>query len=239
MATFVLVHGAFLGGWAFKSVRPLLRAAGHDVFTPSLAGAGEHSHLLTPDIGLSTHIQEITNLLELEDLRDVVLLGHSYAGNVVTGVADRAPGRVAKLVYLDAQVPTHGRNAMGAFPDDTAGKLESASAGPRLLPPISLDAMGIFDPALRAWVEPRLVHHPMKCLEEPIHLQHGEPTVPRSYVYCTARESLVAFFNSDPLGGFVEKARREGFKFYDIPSGHSPMLSHPRELAEILLAIAG
>ncbi len=240
MATFVLVHGAFLAGWSFRRVALLLERAGHTVFTPTLTGIGERSHLLGPHVGLSTHIDDITNVLVYEDLHDVILVGQSYGGMVITGVADRVPDRIAELVYLDAHVPTNGRNAMGALAGETAEKLDDMTGkdGPRLLPPISFDAMGIFDPADRAWVEPRLSPHPMKCLEDPITLAHGEPKMPRSYILCTARESLIAFFNVDPLAHFVEKARTDGFRFHEIASGHFPMVSHPKELAALLGTIA-
>ena len=110
MATFVLVHGAWAGGWYWKRVRPLLTAAGHDVFTPTLTGLGERAHLATPDIGLETHIRDVLGVLTYEDLSDVVLVGHSCGGIVITGVAERAPGRLAHLVYLDAYVPADGQS---------------------------------------------------------------------------------------------------------------------------------
>jgi len=240
MATFVLVHGAFIGGWSFRRVATLLSRAGHEVFTPSLTGVGERAHLLGPNVGLSMHIDDITNVLVYEDLRDVILVGQSYGGMVITGVADRVPDRIKELVYLDAHVPTNGRNAMGALAGETANVLEemTGTEGPRLLPPIPFDAMGIFDPADRAWVEPKLSSHPMKCLEDPITLTHGEPKMPRSYILCTARESLIACFGVDPLAHFVEKARADGFRFYEIASGHYPMVTHPKELAEVLSTIA-
>lgn len=240
MATFVLVHGAFIGGWAFRRVVPLLRAAGHEVFTPTLTGIGERSHLLTSDVGYSTHVNDVANVIRYEGLKDVVLVGHSYSGLVVTGVADQLPDRISQLVYLDSQIATHGQNAMGGSPGGTADKLGSMSesAGPRMLPPISLDAMGITDAADRAWVEPLLSSHPMKCLEEFVMLQHGDPKMPRSYVYCTDRASMSAFFGGDPLALFVAKAKAEGFQFHEIASGHHPMITHPKELAAILLSIA-
>src|SRR5690242_2869175 len=105
MATYVLVPGAWLGGWCWQRVTPLLRAAGHEVYTPTLTGLGERVHLGSPETDLDTHIQDIVNVLVYEDLRDVVLLGHSYSGMVVTGVADRVPDRLSQLVYLDAIVP--------------------------------------------------------------------------------------------------------------------------------------
>ena len=105
MATFVLVHGGWAGGWQWREVASLLRAAGHDVFTPTLTGLGERVHLASPDVGLDTHIQDILMVLEYEELRDVILVGYSYSGMVITGVAERAPERLAHLVYLDAYVP--------------------------------------------------------------------------------------------------------------------------------------
>jgi len=130
---------------------------------------------------------------------------------------------------------------MGASPGGTADKLGgmTESVGPKLLPPLSLDAMGIFERADRAWVEGLIVSHPMKCLEDVVHLEHGDPKVPRSYVYCSARESMIAFFGGiDPLATFVERAREEDFRFYEIASGHHPMITHAKELAEVLGQVA-
>src|SRR5215211_1043953 len=118
MATFVLVAGAWHGGWCWRKVTPLLRAAGHEVFAPTLTGLGERSHLAHPDVGLTTHIQDIVNLLEYEDLNDVVLVGHSYSGMVITGVAEQVPGRLAHLVYLDAFVPENGQALVDLLPPE-------------------------------------------------------------------------------------------------------------------------
>lgn len=240
MATFVLVHGAFIGGWAFGRVAALLRAKGHQVFAPTLTGTGERIHLLRPDVNYSTHVNDIANVIKYEGLTDVVLVGHSYAGLVVTGVADRLPNHVSQLVYLDSQIATHGQNAMGGSPGGTTDKLSEMSAndGPKMLPPISLDAMGIVDAADRAWVEPLLCAHPMACLEEFVMLENGDPKMPRSYIYCTDRASMSAFFGGDPLTLFVDKAKNEGFRFYEIASGHHPMMTRPGDLADILETIA-
>ena len=121
--TFVLVHGAFHGGWCWRPVADILRAAGHTVFTPTLTGLGERLHLLTPEVNLSTHIQDVVSVLEWENLRDVVLVGHSYGGAVVTGVADRVADRIGSIVYLDAVSanirPIHaGRATARASPGD-------------------------------------------------------------------------------------------------------------------------
>src|SRR5215207_4383806 len=112
MATFVIVHGAWSGAHAWRWVRPLLRAAGHEVFTPTLTGLGERAHLATPETDLDTHVADVAAVLYYEDLSDVVLVGHSYGGMVITGVADGAPGRIGQLVYLDADVPLDGESEL-------------------------------------------------------------------------------------------------------------------------------
>src|SRR5205809_2952479 len=110
MTSFVLIHGAWHGSWCWKRVRRLLQAQGHDVFTPTLTGVGERSHLLSRDVNLETHILDIVNLIRWEELSDIVLCGHSYGGCVISGVADRIPDRIRALVYLDAFVPENGEN---------------------------------------------------------------------------------------------------------------------------------
>src|SRR5215217_5268276 len=117
MATFVIVHGAWGGGFSWnKIVAPLLRAKGHDVFVPTLTGLGERSHLATPDVSLDTHIQDVVNVLFYEDLKDVILAGHSYGGNVITGAADLCPERLQQLVYLDAATPSDGESSASRWP---------------------------------------------------------------------------------------------------------------------------
>ena len=126
MATFVVAHGAWSAGWAWKKMRPLMRAAGHELWTPTYTGLGERAHLGHADVSLDTHIQDIVAVLETEDLTDVILIGHSYGGMVATGVADRARARVAKLVYLDAFAPTDGQAIFDLVPPDIAGRCRLA-----------------------------------------------------------------------------------------------------------------
>ena len=118
MVTFVLVHGATHGGWCWKRVVPLLRAAGHEAYAPTLTGLGERAHLAHPGIDLATHVQDVVGVFEYEDLDRVVLVGHSYAGAVIAGVADRLPGRIAHLVYLDGAVAGAGQAVLDLFPSD-------------------------------------------------------------------------------------------------------------------------
>jgi pimeloyl-ACP methyl ester carboxylesterase len=144
-STYVLVHPAWHGGWCWKKVTPLLQAKGHDVYTPTLTGLGERSHLAHPDVGLETHIQDILNVLKYEDLSDVILVGHSSSGVVITGVADRTPERIAHLVYLDAFVPENGQSMMDIVPRHIAprheARVQSEGQG-WLLPKLRCRSMG-------------------------------------------------------------------------------------------------
>ncbi len=124
MATFLFVHGAFVGGWSWKKVNALLRAAGHEVYTPTLTGLGERVHLLNPDIDLETHIQDILEVISYEDLAGVILVGHSYSGLVIASVADRVPQRLAHLVYLDAFIPQDGQSALDLFDQQDRAAIE-------------------------------------------------------------------------------------------------------------------
>lgn len=238
MATFLLVHGAFYGGWCWKRVLPHLRAKGHEVFTPTLTGTGERNHLLTRETSLSTHIQDIVNVLRYEELHNVVLVGHSYAGVVITGVADRAPGRIAALVYLDATVPENGQNASGQTMAEGHGEGSVAFSLPEdqwLFSAPPPQVMGVSDPADLAWVSDKRVAHPMRALLEPLRLGRGEPRdIPRTYIRCLRHEALVKFFGQNPLSASIEKAMRDGFTMRELDTGHDAMITKPRELAALL-----
>lgn len=241
MANFVFVHGAFTGGWVWSRVRPWLTAAGHSVWTPTLTGSGERSHLLSRSVSLRLHIEDIVQVLRYEDLRDVVLVGHSYGGMVITGVADRVPDRLARLVYLDAAYPADGQNAAGGFSDGTDDALEAmSSAGPDeanwLLPPLPLAAYGVTEPADVAWVGDRRVAHPLITLQEPLSLQRPAGAgLPRVYVRHTRREGLVQLFGSDPLLPMFERAIADGCAVLEVDAGHDAMISAPQAVAEALL----
>ena len=130
MSTFLVVHGAWTGGWSWKKMRPLMRARGHEVFTPTLTGVGDRAHLARPEIDLSVHVEDILGVLAIEDLRDVILVGHSYGGMVATGVADRARDRVAHLIYLDAFVPKDGQSLSDLVPEAQRQRMrDSVKAG--------------------------------------------------------------------------------------------------------------
>lgn len=240
MATFVLVHGAFTGGWYWSRVRPLLTAAGHTVVTPTLTGAGERVHLLSRGVTLETHITDILNTLRYEDLRDVVLVGHSYGGMVITGVADRAPERLSRLVYLDAAFPRSGQNATGGFAEGTGEVLDQMASGPDdtswLLPPLPLVAYGVTDPADVAWIGERRTPHPLPTLNEPLRLTREAPGVPRVYVRCARREGLVQVFGADPLLPMYDNAVAAGFALLSVDAGHDAMVVAPQQVADALVA---
>ncbi len=145
MATYVLVHGACHGGWCWRRVAELLRAAGHEVFAPTLTGLGDRAHLAHRGIDLDTHIQDVAAVLTYEELREVVLVGHSYAGLVITGVAERAANRLAQLVYLDAAVPRDGEAGLDLFAPEEVAAMRAVKAA--LDPTGTLNPNALFPPA--------------------------------------------------------------------------------------------
>jgi pimeloyl-ACP methyl ester carboxylesterase len=165
MAIFVLVHGGWTGAHGFRTVRRLLQGHGHEVFTPCLTGVGERVHLASPQVGLTTHVQDVVNCLEFEDLRDVVLLGFSYGGVVVTGVIEHAAQRVRELVYLDAFVPADGQSVSSLVGEDRSPVMHIGDDW--LVPP---PARHFDDAAEGAWQNARRVAHPWRCFTEPVRL---------------------------------------------------------------------
>lgn len=239
MACIVLVHGAFHGGWVWSRVAPRLRAAGHDVLAPTLTGCGDRVHLLTRDVGLATHVDDLVATLEHEDVRDAVLVGHSYGGTVATAAAARVPERVARLIYLDAQAPVDGQTATGAMGDATAAGLATLSDDSWQLPPLPLDVVGVVDPLDVAWVSPRRHPHPMRTLLEPVAIGAGAlDRIGRAYVACTQHAALAALFGADPLAPFVARARREGWPLTEVDAPHDVMVTDPAAAVAAILAHA-
>jgi pimeloyl-ACP methyl ester carboxylesterase len=234
----VLVHGAFEGGWCWRRVAALLRAAGAEVVTPTLTGCGDRAHLCSRDTSLALHVQDVVATIETEDLRELVLVGHSYGGTVVTAAADAVASRIGHLVYLDASAPRSGQASTGAFAEGTADALAQMSGEDWLLPPLPLDAVGVTAPSDIAWVEPRRRPHPVRTLHEPVQLAHGDaPPFPRSYVRHTRNEAMVTLFGVDPLAPFAARAQAEGWGYGEIAAGHDAMITHPRDVAETLLKL--
>ena len=226
MANYVLVHGAWHGGWCWRFVRPLLK--GHAVFTPSLTGLGDRRHLARPDIDLETHITDVVSLLEMEDLHDVVLVGHSYGGMVVTGAADRASGRIARLVYLDAFVPENGKCLLDYVVPERAARMreEGEKVGSVTPPPLSL--WGVTDPMHIDFIKPREARHPYGTMVQRIKLTGAASAVPKTFIYC----------RSPATGSFDQFAARyrhaPDWKFFELATGHDAMILMPGRVAELL-----
>lgn len=236
MATFVLVHGGGHGGWCYQAVARLLRAAGHEVYTPTLTGLGEREHLLRADIDLDLQITDVVKLLEFEDLRDVILVGHSYGGMVITGIADRATDRIGHRVYLDAAYPTDGQSLV-----DHAGPMMLAARqfgktvdGIELVlfpSPEMPRFYGVTDESQIAWMAPKLTPHPWKCFEQKLWLTNEAAmrAVPESHIICT---STIPGRDMETL-----KARSNG-RIWDIDTGHDLMVTEPEWTAARLLDVA-
>lgn len=233
-ATFVLVHGGRHGGWCWKKVAALLRSRGHEVFTPSLTGGGERRHLARPDVGLSTHVQDVLELLFFEDLAGVVLVGHSYGGMVIAGVADLVPERVAHLVFLDALVPRDGDSVVGlAHPDVGRRLLQLAhESGDGWLVPVDTGAAeyGIDDPADAAWATERLTPQPLATYTEPIGLRGRGDALSRTYIRCTESPWI-----PDEVAA---RGRESGWRYRELATGHDAMVTAPGEVAALLLEAA-
>ena len=229
MATYVLIHGAWHGGWCWNIVARALRRAGHEVYAPSLTGLGERKHLARREIDLETHIEDVVSLMEMHDLQDVILLGHSYGGMVVTGAADRS-SRVKSLVYLDAFVPQNGKCLLDyAVPERTAWMREEGERSGSVTPP-PMSLWGLTKPEHLAFVGPREVRHPYGTMVQPIRLLNGDKLarMPKTYIYCSAPatgsfDQFAAKYRNDPA-----------WRFHELKTGHDAMLLMPDAVIEIL-----
>jgi pimeloyl-ACP methyl ester carboxylesterase len=229
--TYVLVHGAWHGGWCWSKVAAILRSRGHSVFTPTQTGLGERSHLLSKSITLDVFVQDIANVLKWEDLKDVVLVGHSLGGSTISGVADRMRDRVRQLVYLDALMLENGQSPLRILPKDIVEariKAAQESSGGLSLPVPKAAAFGVTDPQQTAWVESRLTPHPLATYTSPLKLANKVGNgLPVSYIFC-----------AEPMYGPLEASRdwvkAAGWRMVEIRSGHDAMVIAPDRLADIL-----
>jgi len=230
-ATFVLVHGAWHGGWCWRRVEDRLRAQGHRVFAPTLTGVADRSHLAGPGVDLMTHVEDIVGLLRWEELKDVVLCGHSYGGMVVSGVAEKAPaGSIGSIVFLDAFLPADGRSLLDyTTGGDGAGDpmIEEGEAT-GLVTPIPAEVFAV-NAADRAWVDAMCTKHPYGALTQGLKLTGARERVgKKAYVLATG-------WPGSPFPTFAEKVKdRPDWRYYEVACGHDVMLDDPARLAEIL-----
>ncbi|MHC2439668.1 alpha/beta fold hydrolase [Bradyrhizobium sp. USDA 4451] len=230
--TFLVCHGAWSAGWAWKKMHPLMQAAGHRLITPSYTGLGERTHLAHQGLDLDAHIQDMLNVISYEDLRDIVLVGHSYGGMVATGVADRVRERIAQMIYIDAFVPRDGQSLFDLNEVAIPNMREAArnNDGWRIPPmPIPPDT----SPADVEWLTARRVDMPIKCFEQKLKLKHGETTLPRSYIYATR------ITPADTFGQFAKRTKNEaGWRYLEIDASHSPNVTAPEALMALMQEIA-
>jgi pimeloyl-ACP methyl ester carboxylesterase len=237
VATYVLVHGGGHGGWCYRKVIRLLSAEGHEVLAPTMTGLGERSHLLGADVDLDLHIRDIVAVLNFEDVRDAILVGHSYGGMVITGVADRAADRVGRLVYLDAANPGNGQSLL-----DVAGPIIEATRphgqvvdGVEVVLLPSPDAgmfYGVTDADDLEWMAERLTPHPWRCFEQRLALSNEAALgrIPHYHIVCTS-----TLATRDPH--LMAEARAAG-RLWDIDTGHDLMITEPEAVTDALLAVA-
>jgi pimeloyl-ACP methyl ester carboxylesterase len=220
---FVIVHGAWGGSWAFGKVDSLMTAKGCMVHRPSLTGLGERVHLASPDVSLSTHITDVLNMVLFEDLRNIILVGHSYGGMVITGVSDRIPDRISKLVYLDAMVPENGENVMGLM-DPKGEGLAKMIKGDYVIP---------------VWVKPdqkppKDVPQPLKTFTERIVLNNEQArNLPSTYILTVDPGKRAEEDNFAPS---AERARALGWKVVEMTADHNPQWSAVDELVQLLVS---
>ena len=230
--TFLVCHGAWSAGWAWKKMHPLMNKAGHRLVTPTYTGLGERAHLAHPAIDLETHVTDMLQVIKYEDLRDFVLIGHSYGGMVATGVADRARDKVKQLIYIDAFVPADGQSLLDFLADSEQRRMrEGAKSGdgwrvpPNPTPPDT-------SPEDVAWLNERRVHTPINCFEAKLSLS-APLTLPRSYIYATRAAPL------DTFGQFASKTKNDpAWRYYEIDASHAPNVTAPEALMTLLEKIA-
>lgn len=223
--TYVLVHGAWGGGWSFKQTDSLLRSQGNTVYRPTLSGLGERVHLASQEIDLSTHIADVVNSILFENLHDVVLLGHSYGGMVVTGVADSIPERIGQLIYLDAFVPEDGQSVATAHGQENAGR-EMPSKDGLIYPFWNTGGEGL----------PRDVPQPAKTFSQPLVLKNKDRLkIPTTYILTYEGDDP----EKDPFAFFARRAQGYGWKTVNMQAGHNPQMDIPDKLAELLEQVSG
>ena len=225
--TFLVCHGAWSAGWAWKKMHPLMQVAGHRLITPSYTGLGERAHLAHPAIDLNSHIEDMLAVIRYEDLRDFVLIGHSYGGMVATGVADRARDKVKQLIYIDAFVPEGGQSLLDLNEAARARMQELAKSGdgwrvpPNPTPPDT-------SPEDVDWLSERRGHMPIKCFEQKLKLS-APLSLPRAYIYATR------ITPADTFGPFAKMTKNNpAWRYFEIDASHAPNVTAPHALMALL-----
>lgn len=215
MANFLLVHGAFGGGWCYKRVARLLRSEGHDVYTPTNTGVGERVHLFDPAINLDTHVEDIMNVIKWEELDDFVLVGHSYGGMIITVVADIVPEKIRTLVYLDAFVPEDGKRQFDYLPGDRVkGMRHDAQDHDGGIAPIPAEVL-LVNPDDVDWVNSMCVRHPINTFDQPIKLSGGISRLKSKRVFISA-----AAYANGPFKQFYDILKDDpNWRIYTVDCG--------------------
>jgi pimeloyl-ACP methyl ester carboxylesterase len=233
MTTFVLVHGAWHGGWCWRRVADLLERRGHKVSAPTLTGLGERSHLISGSINLDTHITDVVNVLTWEDLRDIVLVGHSYGGWPISGAIEQAFDRIASVVYLDAFVPEDGQTPLDLASEFARkGALEAMAKGDVSWPGPPAATFHVNDKD-QAWVNGKLTPQPVGVMLQPIKLSGARERL-RKKAYIRAPQYPQPTFDSY----YRAKKADPSWRVFEVPCGHDVMVDRPEELAGILLQVA-
>jgi pimeloyl-ACP methyl ester carboxylesterase len=233
MTTYVLVHGAWHGGWCWRRVADRLRAAGHRVFTPTLTGLGDRAHLGSPDIDLDTHIEDVCAVFEAEEIEHAVLCGHSYGGMVITGVADRIADRITAIVYLDAFIPEDGQSLFDIQGPERVKKFRAQAGEGWRVAPMPAEYFGVMTAADVAWVDRRCVPQSIATYEQPVRRGGADAAIARK-IYIFAEKHPNSRF-----GPYAEQTRNDpDWEFHAIAAGHDVMVDTPDELSEILLGAA-
>ena len=235
-ANFVLVHGAWHGGWAWQPVAQRLRSAGHHVTTPTLTGLGERSHLVEADTDLATHVEDLVLHLRMDDLTNVILVGHSYSGMVVSGVLARSADRVGKAVYLDALVPEAGESLADIAGDAATERWELLLEKGEMIPPPPADTWGhrwgLVDPTLKAWVGERITAQPPATFLQRVQGSPWSGSVGYFYIRCAGNPNPV-------FAAMADKVRNnDRWRYIELDSHHDAMLLSPVVLTRVLLDIA-
>jgi pimeloyl-ACP methyl ester carboxylesterase len=227
--TYVLIHGAWHGGWVWRDVVPALRAMGQTVFAPTLTGLGERKHLASDAVDLETHITDVLNMIEMEDLNHIHLVGWSYGGMVATGVLACVKDWIKSMIYLDAFVPENGKALIDYAEKPAREAFLKAKAEMMPIAPIPLKVFGVNDPAVVAYIEPRLVLHPWRCMIQPVKALAEHPKeIPHTYIRCEG-------FDPSPFTEFLTKfAKDPHWDTYVLKTSHVAMLTDPKGTTELL-----